>query len=332
MEFLYENGEPVNDKTTVPPPSMPSDCELCLKDHGETKWELNTSSQKWFHWCCMPFATRTAIATSGTCGSQNDLGVTLTLLSHGLAIIALSETMSQVGNMSRRKTCTFTVATASKGFGRMASRLTPAGYISYIPTSQAFLSSVSARFSKVATLTLPYSSRRPDFIWRNNRSQRDDNCAWVTLSGLLISQNVQIIMDTASIYRELANVGITPAKMDGPAAPEDILPVAEQFGAIEKIMFTDGGSQGVPASELPTRGVPPRKEFATSVRIKDLEGGHVVVGYWAPCTPKSSGNSSTHWFRFMDYQANDPGKDVTNWVMEQDKLIRYVYWFVQDLQ
>ena len=34
----------------------------------------------------------------------------------------------------------------------------------------------------------------------------------------------------------------------------------------------------------------------------------------------------------MDYQANDPGKDVTNWVMEQDKLIKYVYWFVQDLQ
>ena len=138
-------------------------------------------------------------------------------------------------------------------------------------------------------------------------------------------------MDTASIYQELANVGVTPANKDRPAAPEDILPVAEQFGEIEKIIFTDGGSQGVPASELPSHGVPLRKEFATSVRIKNSSVGHVVVGYWAPCTPNSPGGS-THWFRFMDYQANDVGKDVTNWVMEQDKLIKYVYWFVQNLQ
>lgn len=133
-------------------------------------------------------------------------------------------------------------------------------------------------------------------------------------------------MDTSTIYRELAKAGISQTKLDRPAPPDDVLSVADQFRAIQTIKFTDGGSLGIRADELPSHGVPPRTFFATAVRIGYRNIGHVVVGYWASSTPRNH-ESSTSWFRFMDYQKLDPGEDVTSWIMEQDKLVKYVYWF-----
>ncbi|KAL8738484.1 MAG: hypothetical protein Q9181_000740 [Wetmoreana brouardii] len=275
LDYVYENGEPVIDQTTVPPPPMPSPCKLCEEDDRNTKWEFEPNKHEWFHWCNRMHAFCYA---NGKCDVQSTLEP------------EEDPNYAHLAKLWPCKDCTL------------------GGHEPYW------------RHDHEANM-------RPGFIWRTNTSQRRDNCAWVTLARLLMDGN-EVDMDTSALYKELAKVGISLANLDRPAAPKDVLDIADQFGAIQKITFTDGGSPGIRANELPSRGVPPQKTFATAVRIGNRDIGHVVTGYWAPPTSGSPA-SSTPWFRFMDYQKVDPGKDVTSWIMEQDKLVKYVYWFDQ---
>ncbi|KAF2802235.1 uncharacterized protein BDZ99DRAFT_469015 [Mytilinidion resinicola] len=205
----------------------------------------------------------------------------------------------------------------------------------YVPSNQyvwcSLKCSSAATKNRTTTLTLRPFARSAQFLWRRNTLRRGDNCTWVTLASLITEKDEHgRTKTTASLYHELDKARIPPVpNIDGPAYWNDVLRIAGEFGTTQKLEFVDQYPTGVPAIDLPTLGVPPQTFFGTWVQPGNQCIGHFVKGYWAPDKPGRGYGGSDKWFRFTDFQTDQAGQDVTDWVMATGQTIKYAYWFVQ---
>ncbi|CZR67723.1 uncharacterized protein PAC_17622 [Phialocephala subalpina] len=156
---------------------------------------------------------------------------------------------------------------------------------------------------------------------KDNHSERDDNCAWVTLAALVReypemaafiqpSPNSGTLFTSEDMRRFLITKGIKAN--DGVAHDTEIYKAAQLFGRALRWLRVD-----CTIDKLRKQKIPRKKYFATKLSGPNGTG----VGHWVT-------RYLNHTFiQMRDYQTHDGGEYWTDRIRNENRKVEWVFWF-----